>query len=708
VTRGTPRGPGLAVLAACALALTAFGVYTERANLFPPLRFALQRTALELPSTVSVDRRVVAAGLPLLSVYLEPADLDFLLGNKLRHGRDFERRGSVTYFDEGRLLFTGAAGVRVHGGGSRLTSPRQGFRLFFRRRYGFNKLGTGVLFGPASQPLQRLVVHNDVRRDTDGTEWRLVNPLGYDIARRVGCVTPETQPARFVLNGEDYGLYVLTEHFDDEFFASHRPGRQISMKLADMEALRARLDALRPLTSDKVASVIDTENLVSWFISTAFLATRDAYQGPGQFLDEADGRWFWVTWDVDLSLRDWDHESFQYLLNVPGERERGRRPSEPRPFVLGTLIAEDAAFRDRLAARVDAMLNHQLTQAFLDERRSHYEEVADRFGVTEVEYQRRTREFLARRRAFFRDVVEQWLNTAGSVRVTARREGGGRLLVDGFEKEGPYEGWYFPGREVSLRAPDGVPVRWIVNGSPVEVSTELPLRADGPLDIVAVPPAEIRSGRISDSATIAGAVAESEIRPDPEPLRWQPIPAPPGGRAFEMTATEVTVGQYRRFARASGATLPRQPHWSGDDHPVVNLTWAEAGAFCEGADGRLPTEAEWEFAARGGTRSLYWWGDAWDPLRANVLGRPPRDPWPYTAPVGSYSPNAFGLHDVVGNVWEWTSTPYSSNPSTGRLSLKTVRGGAWANRPENVTLPNRQGLSATGRHNLYVGIRCAR
>lgn len=711
----SPRARLLA-LAASAVALAGTGAAIERAGLFAQLRFAVQQAGTELPSTLAVDRSEVVRGLPILSLYLDPAELGELLDHKLEHGLPWERRAAVSYFESGELRFAGTAGVRVHGGGSRLNSPHQSFRLFFRRRYGFTRLGTSVLFDEASQPLQRLVVHNDVRTDTDGTEWRLVNPLAYDLSRRMGCITPEAEPARFILNGDDLGLYVLTEHFDNEYFASHMPGRPIAMDAADMEALRDRLDAMRPLTMARVAEVIDVENLVNWFLSVLFSATRDAYQGPGQFLDEARGRWFWINWDMDQSFRSWDMDSFQYLLPFPGERGRGRRGSEPRPYVLGTLISEDASFREYLAARIDAMLNHQLTPDFLRERRNHYYEVALRFGVEKLEYQRRLDQFLDRRRAFVRATAEQWLNTAPSVPVSIRRLDAGSLQVDGFDKPGRYEGSYFPQREVVVRASGGTPVRWTVNGGVRSEGVELRVTADRPLVIVAQPPGSDRVTAPSPSA-IAPAppmAARTPVRPA-TPVRWRVVTRAPGGESFEMAETETTVAQYREFAESNGRMLPRQPLWSGDDHPVVNLTWAEAGAYCAWAGGRLPTEAEWELAARAGSSARYPWGRAFDPDRANGTRQAGRDRFPQTAPVASFPPNAFGLYDMVGNVWEWTSDWHRRGARDGAPPgpdsadfLKTVRGGSWINRPENLRLDRRLGLSPAGRHNLYVGIRCVR
>jgi formylglycine-generating enzyme required for sulfatase activity len=737
VTRPAERRPeALLVLAGAAIALVLIGVAIESADLFPRLRFAIQRDAAELPSTRAVPPRDVIRGLPLLSIYLQPEDLKEILANKMEHGVKWERRASLSFFDAGRLRFGGEAGVRIHGGGSRITSPRQGFRVFFRRRYGTAHFPPGIVFGPDSDPIKRIVVHNDVRR-ADGINWHLANPLAYDLARRVGGITPDTYPSRFFLNGEDQGLFVLTEHFDDEYFATHMPGRRITMEIDDMEALRDNLERLRPLTMDGVSAFMDLDNVTSWFLAVVFAGTRDAYQGPGQFLDEGRerGGWFWVTWDMDESFRTWDLDSFLYLLERPGERPRGRRASEPRSFVLTTLISEDARFRAYLAARIDTMLNHQLTREFVEERRAHYARTVAEFGVPDTTYLNRQKEFLEKRPTFVRAIAEQWLNTPPGVPVSIRRAGGGPLIVDGFEKAGAYDGTYFPGREVVARSPDGA-VRWIVNGSVAAEGQELRIHANRPLTIVAT------TDRVEPLTEVPYRAAPAEQAPAPEPIQWRQIP--PGSfiagctegdtmcddnerptqqvsvPEFQLMAAEVTVHQYRAFAASSGRTVPRQPHWSGPDHPVVNLTWDEAASFCEAAGGRLPTEVEWEYAARGGRSDLrFTTGMQLNVDAVNGRGVTADDRWGMTSPVRSFPPGAYGLYDMAGNVWEWTASwfreddewaqPRASEPGPDSDQfLRTIRGGSWDSSMRNLRVSGRVGLSPHGRHNLYVGIRCAR
>ncbi|MDQ3170640.1 MAG: formylglycine-generating enzyme family protein, partial [Acidobacteriota bacterium] len=154
--------------------------------------------------------------------------------------------------------------------------------------------------------------------------------------------------------------------------------------------------------------------------------------------------------------------------------------------------------------------------------------------------------------------------------------------------------------------------------------------------------------------------------------------------------------------------MPRQPDWfAAASHPVMNVTWDEAAGFCAWAGGRLPTEAEWLHAARGGADGReYPWGDVFSG-EANVQGQRGADRWAFTAPAGSFAPNGYGLFDMIGNVWEWTSELFRQKEWPG-YDMRVVRGGSWDNLPERARLNARAGLSRNGRHNLYVGFRCAR
>jgi len=183
-------------------------------------------------------------------------------------------------------------------------------------------------------------------------------------------------------------------------------------------------------------------------------------------------------------------------------------------------------------------------------------------------------------------------------------------------------------------------------------------------------------------------------------------------RPFEMMGAEVTVGQFR----ATMGQVDPQPAWStSPDHPVVSVTWDEAVAFCTAVGGRLPTEGEWEYAARGGRAdAIYPWGDTEPTDRdgaesgAAFEGDSPR-------PVKSFAANGFGLFDIAGNVWEWVAdfgALYAADaaidpkgPVTGRV--KVVRGGAYGDDSANLRVSNRT-PNAPDRLNVNVGFRCAR
>jgi len=148
--------------------------------------------------------------------------------------------------------------------------------------------------------------------------------------------------------------------------------------------------------------------------------------------------------------------------------------------------------------------------------------------------------------------------------------------------------------------------------------------------------------------------------------------------------------------------------------PVVNVTWDDAVDYCRSIGGRLPTEAEWEYAARAGTTTKYWWGDTWDPGRARgglARSATPSGPEPVGNPQHR---NPWGLYDMIGNVLEWTSTisqSYPYSPADGRedprsRALRTTRGGAYASHPSSVPFTYRGNSDPTFSVSS-LGFRCA-
>lgn len=168
-------------------------------------------------------------------------------------------------------------------------------------------------------------------------------------------------------------------------------------------------------------------------------------------------------------------------------------------------------------------------------------------------------------------------------------------------------------------------------------------------------------------------------------------------RPLDMLSTEVTVEQARRI---SPELATRQPSWSTDRHPVVNITFEQAARICEAVGGRLPTEVEWEYGARGGVAGgIYPWGNLPPVDRAGQPNGARSASKVGGAAVGLYSPNGFGLYDMAGNVGEWTSTRFDG--------LTVVRGGGWNAVAESLRVSNRDVRSGEFA-DAHVGFRCVR
>ena len=199
-------------------------------------------------------------------------------------------------------------------------------------------------------------------------------------------------------------------------------------------------------------------------------------------------------------------------------------------------------------------------------------------------------------------------------------------------------------------------------------------------------------------------------------------------KAFELSKYEVMFEEYDRFTHATGRERANDQGWGRGRRPVINISWDDAVAYAQwlsaqtGESYRLPSEAEWEYAARAGTETLYSWGNEIGRNRANCSSCGSRWDDRRTAPVGSFSPNGWGLHDMHGNVLEWVQDcwngSYRGAPAdgsaweSGDCSRRVLRGGSWFSVPRYLRSALR--LSALRlrdppsiRSNLF-GVRVAR
>jgi len=286
-----------------------------------------------------------------------------------------------------------------------------------------------------------------------------------------------------------------------------------------------------------------------------------------------------------------------------------------------------------------------------------------------------------------------------------------------------------PPRDGTQDAPDAADME--ADGGDVPVDVDVPLDLDGwnegpemtdGTEDVPLEPDELEAGDVPGEPD---APDEPELPPG---LVWVAVPdgsfemgCSPGDSdcysseeprhtvnvpAFRMTETEITQAQYEWLTGDSPSYFSACP-----ECPVETVTWHQAKAFCEAIGGRLPSEAEWEYAARAGTTTRYYCGD--DAACLDAVA------W-YTGSathhVGEKTANAFGLYDMLGNVWEWVEdcwhSDYTDAPSTGEVwsggdcFYRVSHGGSWNN--------NSRGLRASFRNRLvpdnmgrYFGFRCS-
>jgi formylglycine-generating enzyme required for sulfatase activity len=278
------------------------------------------------------------------------------------------------------------------------------------------------------------------------------------------------------------------------------------------------------------------------------------------------------------------------------------------------------------------------------------------------------------------------------------------------------------------------------------------------MKLTLIPPGEFQMGSSVSAAEIDRRLPGGKVE-------WYEVEHPQHlvrlTRPFYLGTHEVTVADFRRFVTATGHKTTAEKEgtargwkdrkWSDikglswktpgfdqqETHPVTCVSWDDAVAFChwlsreEGRTYRLPTEAEWEYACRAGTDTLFFWGDDPDDGQgylngADETGTPEGRAWSYkfnfkdgyatTSPVGRFKPNAFGLCDMLGNVWEWCSdwwgsgysgeSPVDDPPGAAAGLGRVSRGGSWGNGARYCRSAGRSG-GTPGDRSSSLGFRVA-
>lgn len=451
-------------------------------------------------------------GWPLVSIVVNEDDMDSSERGILTHwrdrGKEWEREAHVTYYEEGRLLFSTRAGLRLHGGKSREPGNWHSYRLYFRDQYGAEQWPAGLFPDPGADPIRCMLLLND---------WPALSPfvsaLAFDFAERLGCPVQKTVPTMLFINGRSQGIYYLCERLTPEAYASrvgHSDvlfylGKQTQQKEArDLNSvMRARFrDLSRPLTMSEAAEYVDLDNQAARVLITVYNGTTNGLQGPVVLDKGSDNpRWFWIPWDLDHSFVDvynwaeketWGKKTWSLIyrgVNPPSVYRRFVNQADTLRVLFSRLMNDDPEYCRWFTRKTMDAVNHRLNPRFTGERLAHYERMAKAYGVKDMSFMDVYRNFLKKRPAFVCEQFSRSFGVGEPYTCTVKGPDGIPFEIDGYPESASYEGIYFGSHQirVSVPAPEWRTrfSHWMVNGEKRDQAS-LDLVVRGPLNIEAV------------------------------------------------------------------------------------------------------------------------------------------------------------------------------------------------------------------------------
>jgi hypothetical protein len=427
--------------------------------------------------------------IPVLAIDIEDSDLysekNGILKNHDGHGREWERLGFVRLFKNGKPVFSTFSGIRLQGGDPGRRKGLINFRLYFREEYGTSHIKTDAIFDGSVKSIKRLAV-----KQSQWKQWPLNGPIAYDVTRKAGGLAPPTEICLLYLNGENLGLYYLVPHLGEKQIRLMLPDQNYqyfrirgARRDADLIFFKSYIDRIEQpeLMDERYATqFFDIENLVRLFFSYIINGTGDFCQGVLLRGSESDSKFFWYGWDFDHSFADVPVEitktedSSRHRWEQPPSFEGFLTPAQgikPHHCVQGNLfkrlVTEDPEFREKTKHLFTSMVNHRVNEAFIAQLLDEYQQTLTAIDYPGgEEYINKLRLFFAERIPFLLTEMEEQYPTDPAV-VCEVTSDNYPIVIDGYKKEGPYRGYYFPGSSLTVAPGASSELSyWRVNGTP--------------------------------------------------------------------------------------------------------------------------------------------------------------------------------------------------------------------------------------------------